>query len=115
LAEALREYLSDVRPSLPGSEYFFANPRGNRRYCGRYGPRALHDLVCEAGKAAGVTGRNHAHRWRHTYATSLLRRGVDIHTVQRLMGHSNIATTTRYLHLVDDDLLDAVDRAYPAN
>ena len=31
----------------------------------------------------------------------------------RLMGHSNIATTTRYLHLVDADLLDAVDRAYP--
>jgi site-specific recombinase XerD len=44
-----------------------------------------------------------------------VRRGEDIHVVQRLMGHSNIATTSRYLHLLDDDLLDAVDRAYPAN
>ena len=39
------------------------------------------------------------------------RRGY--HVVQRLMGHSNIATTTRYLHLSDADLLAAVDRAFP--
>jgi site-specific recombinase XerD len=62
-----------------------------------------------------VAGRHFAHRWRHTYATSLVRRGVDIHVVQRLMGHSSIATTSRYLHLLDADLLDAVDRAFPAN
>ena len=115
LADALREYLDEIRPKLPASSYLFANPRGNRRLRGRYGPRALHDLVAEAGTSAGVTGRHFPHRWRHSCATSLLRRGVDIHIVQRLMGHSNIATTTRYLHLVDADLLDAVDRAYPAN
>jgi site-specific recombinase XerD len=50
---------------------------------------------------------------RHTYATSLVRRGGGIHVVQRLMGHSNIATTSRYLHLVDADLLAAFDRAFP--
>ncbi len=66
-----------------------------------------------AGTSAGVAGRHFAHRWRHTYDTSLVRRGVDIHVVQRLLGHSNIATTSRYLHLLDDDLLDAVDRAFP--
>ena len=42
-----------------------------------------------------------------------VRRGEDIHVVQRLMGHSNIATTTRYLHLSDADLLEAIDRAFP--
>ena len=66
-----------------------------------------------AGTSAGVTGRHFAHRWRHSYATSLVRRGEDIHVVQRLMGHSNIATTSRYMHLSDADLIDAVDRAFP--
>ena len=113
LADVLREYLDKLRPSLPESPYLFANPRGNRSLRGRYGRRALHSLVLEAGTSAGVTGRHFPHRWRHTYATSLIRRGVDIHIVQRLMGHSNIATTSRYLHLLDADLLDAVDRAFP--
>ena len=83
-----------LRPSLPKSAYLFANPRGNRSLRGRYGPRALHNLVVEAGTSAGVAGRHFPHRWRHSYATSLVRRGEDIHVVQRLMGHSNIATTT---------------------
>ncbi len=113
LADVLREYLDELRPKLPESSYLFANPRGNRSLRGRYGPRALHNLVVEAGISAGVAGRHFPHRWRHTYATSLVRRGEDIHVVQRLMGHSNIATTSRYLHLSDADLLEAIDRAFP--
>jgi site-specific recombinase XerD len=62
------------------------------------------------GHISDITSRC---RWRHTYATSLVRRGEDIHVVQRLMGHSNIATTSRYLHLSDADLVEAIDRAFP--
>ena len=113
LADVLREYIDEVRPRLPASPYLFANPRGNRKLRGRYGARALHGLVLEAGTSAGVAGRHFAHRWRHSYATSLIRRGVDLHVVQRLMGHSNIATTSRYLHLSDADLIEAIDRAFP--
>jgi site-specific recombinase XerD len=50
--------------------------------------------VKAAGTGAGVSGRHFPRRWRHSYATSLLRRGADIHVVQRLLGHSNIAPTT---------------------
>jgi len=71
--------------------------------------------VAGAGTSAGLGGRHFPHRWRHRYATSLARRGEDIHVVQRLMGHSNIATTSPYLHLLDADLFAAVDRAFPAS
>jgi len=74
-------------------------------------PQARHATTNE-GKGRGEAGRHFPHRWRHRYATSLVRRGKDIHVVQRLMGHSNIATT-RYLHLSDADLLAAIDLAFP--
>jgi integrase len=37
------------------------------------------------------------HRWRHTYATSLLQSSIDIRSLQLLLGHKNIATTEKYL------------------
>jgi len=89
-----------------------ATPTGSQHY-GSYCTRTVQELVNEAGTKAGVPGRHFPHRWRHTYATSLLRRGVDIHLVQRLLGHANIVTTVRYIHLSDTDLADAVDMAFP--
>jgi site-specific recombinase XerC len=101
-------------PALASSTFVNPSAQHGGPYEGRYGPMAVAKLVQCAGTGAEVTGRHFPHRWRHSYATSLLRRGADIHVVQRLMGHSNIATTTRYLHLSDADLTDAVDKAFPA-
>ncbi len=64
--------------------------------------------------AADVAGRNFPDRWRHSDATRLLRHGKDIHVAQCLLGHADIAATIRYLHPSDADLMDAVDRAFPA-
>jgi integrase/recombinase XerD len=116
LVPILDDYLRTLRPELPSSAFFFANPSAHRgeRYHGRLGPPTVAKIVGRACTGAGVAGRHFAHRWRHSYATSLLRRGVDIHVVQRLLGHSNIATTIRYLHLSDADLTEAVERAFPA-
>jgi site-specific recombinase XerD len=52
--------------------------------------------------------RTHAHKFRVTFATHMLQRGVDIRTVQELMGHTNIQTTMRYLALSDERLAAAV-------
>lgn len=52
-----------------------------------------------AGKAAGITKRISAHTLRHSFATRLIERGVDVRTVQQLMGHSDIRTTQIYIHV----------------
>lgn len=49
------------------------------------------------------------HDLRHTFATDLLRRGVNIKVVKELLGHRSIQTTMRYLHFVEVDRRAAVD------
>jgi site-specific recombinase XerD len=50
------------------------------------------------------------HVLRHTYATSLLSEGVDVRSLQALLGHESASTTMRYLHPSTDDLTRAVDK-----
>lgn len=50
------------------------------------------------------------HDLRHTFATRLVRSGVDIVTVQHLLGHSNVKMTSRYAHTDADAKMDAVKR-----
>jgi len=78
------------------------------------GPVTVLDDSGSTKFAAGGPGRHFPHRWRHSDATRLLRHRKDIHVAQGLLGHADIATTIRYLHPSDADLMDAIDRAFPA-
>lgn len=74
-----------------------------------------------AKQRAGIGKEGGIHSLRHAFATHLLESGVDIHTIQRLMGHGHISTTARYFHLKEHlaktgsplDLLPAVDSLAP--
>ena len=61
-------------------------------------------LVARLAEAAGIEKKVTPHVLRHTYATRMLRRGLDLREVQELLGHANVATTQIYTH-VDPEAL----------
>jgi len=73
--------------------------------------QALYKRVKKLAARAGLDeSRVRPHVLRHTFATEALRRGVSLPAVQRLLGHSDIKVTQRYLHLVTED----IEREYAA-
>lgn len=52
------------------------------------------------------------HSLRRSYATNLLRGGVDIKTVSKMLGHTNINTTSRYIHFSNEELIDNIKHIF---
>jgi len=61
--------------------------------------RSIFNAVRQAAQRAGIDKHVHPHTLRHCFATHLLESGADLHTIQLLLGHADIKTTSRYLHL----------------
>lgn len=94
-ARAIREWLPVRATYVPGIG------DGGPLFCTSSGKRVIPSYVRamlpRMGERAGVTRRVHAHGFRHSYAVELMREGVPVAHIQRLLGHSNLATTTTYL------------------
>jgi len=62
------------------------------------------------GMACGIERPLHSHMARHTFATWMLRHGIPIEHVSKMLGHTNITQTQRYAKIVAADIHDDFDR-----
>lgn len=65
---------------------------------------AVQKTYTRAKSSAGIKKRGGIHALRHAFATHLLEAGVDVHTIQCLLGHRSLGTTARYFHLTQNGL-----------
>lgn len=71
--------------------------------------RHLYAYCNKIGKAAGIRGAITLHKFRHTFATLLVQRGVRIEEIQKLLGHSSIKETLIYAHIQPQSLHSKVN------
>ena len=95
--ETLRTYYRLTRPRV----YLF-EPNG-RQGC-IMSDQTLSSIVKDNAEKAGITKKISFHTLRHSFATHLLEKGVNLRLIQQFMGHASLKTTAGYLHLVNVDM-----------
>lgn len=73
-------------------------------------PNKLRKQLISIAKRCGLPDLTKLHSLRHTFASHLVMKGIDLPTVKKLMGHSDIQTTMIYSHLADEHVDKAVDK-----
>lgn len=95
-----------VRPKIKNQNALFLSTRDNR-----ISNRAVQHMIEKYLLASGFdTSIYSVHKLRHTAATLMYKEGVDIRTLQKVLGHSSVATTQIYTHIEDEDVRHAVDK-----
>lgn len=104
---ALRGYLRLRRDDC---DYVWVNVNG-----GALGIQGLRAMLRRRAKQAGLEETPSPHDFRRAFALECLRNGMDVYSLQRMMGHSDLSVLRRYLAQTEGDLQEAHRRASPAD
>jgi site-specific recombinase XerD len=97
LLEELRQYWRGLKHKP--RTWLFPAGRWHGRIDQPMSDKVVWHACAQAAKRAGIDKSVHPHTLRHCFATHLLEAGVDLRTIQLLLGHSDLKATTVYLHL----------------
>ncbi len=102
----IQTYLT--HPERKPSEALFLNHRG-----GRLTPRSVDRLFAKYRASAGLAEKVTPHTIRHTIATHWLEKGMDLKTIQVLLGHNSLSTTTIYTQVSTRLKKETYEKAHP--
>jgi len=112
ITETIREILLPLRGHHPEMVFTYVCERGERgRVKGERYPLTYAGVQTEwqqLRKRSGVVGFR-LHDYRHDFATKLLRSTGNLRLVQKALGHASIKTTTRYAHVLDHEVAEAIE------
>lgn len=108
----IKDYISSERfniiPKKGYQDFLFLNNRGQNLT-----RVMIYTILNVAKKGLGFKKKISPHLLRHSFATHLIENGADISSIQKMLGHTNITTTERYLHVSKKHLIETIKKYHP--
>lgn len=107
---AVENYMGVIRDSVAdeGETALFVNMAGSRMT-----RQGFWKVMKQYTDAANIQKKITPHTLRHSFAAHLLENGADLHSIQSMLGHSDISSTQLYARLINSQLRDVYEKAHP--
>ena len=110
VGEILEQYINDYRAefNIKNDSLLFFNKHGQR-----LSREEFYSILQTIVNSTSITKKVSPHTFRHTFATHLLENGADLRSIQGLLGHSDISTTTIYTHISNQKIRSEYQQFHP--
>lgn len=110
---ALKAYNRYMQAIIGKTNFTFSTPLFLNRFFKRITQRSIQRLIKQIGQQTGCRLNITPHVLRHSFATHLLENGMDLRSLQELLGHKNISTTQIYTHVTLQQMEKTMQKAHP--